>query len=194
MYPLGRKFLAAKDVLVEMLRSVAKGKNVTLYGLTNEILQQAIRANDLGEELPKVVDRYYIVKAAMENRSLLIPERIWYVVLEKALENSGGSLKEVFYDVGLWYGKYFSAGSKGNEAIGQIRQILQTMLWNASSLDLKKSDDEIILRCLESNFTDSHTKFLSTMLEGVMHAFGYTITEKETEKGLLLLTFRKTGR
>lgn len=191
---MGRKFLAARDVLVKKLRSIAKNKNVTLYGLTNELLQQAIRANDLGEELTKVIDRYYIVKTAMENRSLLIPERIWYVVLEKALENSSDSLKEVFYDVGLWYGKYFSAVSKGNDAIGQVKEALQTMFWNASSLDLMKTDGEIILRCLESNFTDSHTKFLSTMLEGVMHAFGYAIAEKETEKGLLLLTFRKNER
>lgn len=190
---MGRKFLAAGEELITKLRSIAKAKNKTLYGLTNEILEQAIRANDLGEELPNVINNYRIIKMAKENRSVLIPERIWYLTLEKAFEKTDDSFKETFYDSGLWYGKYFSTVLTNTNLLEGIRSVLQAIFWNVSSLEVTQNSDKIILRCIEPNFTDPHTQFLSTMLEGIMHSLGYLTNERNVSRGLVMLTFTKNA-
>lgn len=190
---MGRKFLAAREELVRKLGSIAKAKNKTLYGLTNEILEQAIHASNLGEELPQIINNYRMIKMAKENRSVLIPERIWYQTLEKAFQKTDDSFKETFYDSGLWYGKYFSTVLTDTRSLEGIKGALQTIFWNASSLEVTQNGDKIILRCIEPNFTDSHTQFLSTMLEGIMHSLGYLTNEKNVSRGLVVLTFAKNA-
>jgi len=188
---LNRKFLAARDDLVKKLSNVAKSKNTTLYGLVNQILEQAIRANDLGEDLSEIIDNNSFIKMARQNGLILIPEKVWYIILEKAFEKAGDSLTDIFYDAGLWYGKYFSTVFTGDNAIQEIENTLQTMLWNVSIFNLVENGDEIALRCIEPKSTDSHTMFLSAMLEGIMRPLGYSTVEKSISRGIILLTFKK---
>jgi len=189
--PANRRFLAAKEPLVNKLRSIAEARSKTLYGLTNEILEQAIRAEELGEELQNITSQYRIIKMAKENRSVLIPERIWYQVLDKALEKNGDLFKESFYNSGLWYGKYFSTVSSEVASPEGIRNLFKTIFWNASSFEITQNGDLTILTCIEPNFTESHTEFLSTVFEGIMHSLSYQTNEKKVSRGLLMLTFSK---
>jgi len=191
--PHNRRFLAAREPLVSKLRSIAKTKNITLYGLTNEILEQAINAYDLGEELSDIINVYRIIKMAKENRSLLIPERIWHPMLDKALERNDDVLKETFYDSGLWYGKYFSTVLPETDSLKEIRSLLKGIFWNASSLEIEQVGSKTILTCIEPDSTDLHTELLSTMFEGIMHSLGYQTNEKKVSRGLMMLTFKKNA-
>lgn len=188
---MGRKFLAAREELVKRLRDLAKNKNITLYGLTNQILEQALQAEDLGGELPEIIENYRVIKIAKENRSVLIPERVWHLVLEKASKQAGNSLKEVFYDSGQWYGKYFSTVFSKASSIREIKSFLGATFWNVSNLELTEESDKIILKLIEPSFALPHTQLLSTMLEGIMHSLGYATQERNIAKGLVLLTFTK---
>jgi len=189
--PRNRRFLAAREPLVKKLHTIAKAKNRTLYGLTNEILEQAIRANELEEDLQSIINSYRIIKMAKENRSVLVPERIWYLILDKALEKNADLFKETFYDSGLWYGKYFSTVLTETDTLEGIRSAFQTVFWNASSLEVAQNGDRVTLTCIEPSFTDSHTEFLSTVFEGIMHSLGYQTNEKNVSRGLVMLTFTK---
>lgn len=188
---MNRKFLAARDDLVKRLSNIAKSKNTTLYGLVNQILEQAIRANDLGDDLSETIDNHVFIKMARQNGLILIPEKVWYIILEKALDKAGDSLTDVFYDAGLWYGKYFSTVFTGDNTIQKVENALQTILWNVSIFNLVKNKDEIALRCIEPKSTHSQTMFLSAMLEGIMHPLGYSTVEKNISRGIILLTFKK---
>lgn len=189
--PMGRKFLAAREELVKRLHILAKNKNTTLYGLTNQILEQALLAEDLGEDLPEIIRNYRVIKMAKENRSVLIPQRLWHLVLEKASKNASDSLKEVFYDSGQWYGKYFTTVLAKANSLQEIKNFLEAMFWNVSNLDLTEESDKTILKLIEPNFDLSHTQLLSIMLEGIMHSIGYATQERNITKGLALLTFTK---
>jgi hypothetical protein len=188
---LNRKFLAARDDLVKKLSNIAKSKNTTLYGLVNQILEQAIRANDLGDDLSETIDNHVFIKMARQNGLILIPEKVWYIILEKAFEKASDSLTDVFYDAGLWYGKYFSTIFTGDNTIQKVENALQTILWNISIFNLVENKDKIALRCIEPKSTHSHTIFLSAMLEGIMHPLGYSTVEKNISRGIILLTFKK---
>lgn len=188
---MNRKFLAARDDLVKKLSNIAKSRNTTLYGLVNQILEQAIRANDLGDDLSEIIDNHVFIKMARQNGLILIPEKVWYIILEKASEKASGTLTDVFYDAGLWYGKYFSTVFTGDNAIQNVENALQTMLWNVSTFSLVKNKDEIALRCIEPKSTKSHTMFLSAMFEGIMHPLGYSTVEKNISRGIILLTFKR---
>jgi len=186
---MGRKFLAAREELVKRLRNLAKNRNTTLYGLTNQALEQVLLAEDLGEELPEIIANHRVIKMAKENRSVLIPERVWHLVLEKTSEQAGDSLKKVFYDSGRWYGKYFSTLRLKASSLPEIKSFLGTIFWNISNLDLIEESNKIILKLIEPNFTLLHTQLSSTMLEGIMHSIGYATQERKITKGLVLLTF-----
>jgi len=128
---------------------------------------------------------------AKENRSVLIPERIWYPILDKALEKNGDLFKETFYDSGLWYGKYFSTVLTETNSLEVIRSLFKGIFWNASSLEIEQIGGKTILTCVEPDSTDLHTELLSTVFEGIMHSLGYQTNEKNVSKGLMMLTFKK---
>jgi len=189
--PRNRRFLAATEPLVKKLRVIAEARNRTLYGLTNEILEQAICANELGEDLQNIIKSYRIIKMAKENGSVLVPERVWYLILDKALERNADLFKETFYDSGLWYGKYFSTLSGEAASPEGIGDLFKAIFWNTPSLEITRKEDLTTLTCVEPNFTKSHTEFLSTVFEGIMHSLGYETHGKEVARGLLMLTFTK---
>ena len=183
-----RKFLAAKKEIVMELSSIAEKKKTTLYGLTNGILEQAIKAHKLGEELPEIIREYTIIQMAKQNRCLLIPERVWYMVLDRASRTDRAAIKETSHELGLWYGKYFLTIMNDTISTEAIENALRTVFWNTSSLDVSPADDRIIIRCIEPNFTDSHTEFVSIMLEGIMNSLGYAVSERKISRGLITLT------
>jgi len=186
-----RRSLAAKEEIVKELCGIAEEKKVTLYGLTNAILEQAIRAYEMGEDLPEIMREYSAIKMAKQNRCLLIPERIWYLVLEKSFKNKDASLKEAFHESGLWYGKYLSAILEDSASTQAIQSALSTIFLNVSALNVSHFGDRIILRCIEPNFTDLHTQLQSTMLEGIMNSLGYMVNERKVARGLITLTLTK---
>jgi hypothetical protein len=185
---MSRKFLAAKEEIVRELCSIAEKKKTTLYGLTNDILEQAIKALETGEELSEIIREYSIIKMAKQNRCVLIPERIWYTVLDSAFRTDKASIKETSHESGLWYGKYFSAIMNAPLSNEMIQSAFQTIFWNASSFDVSQAGDKIKLRCIEPNFTDSHTEFVAIMLEGIMNSLGYLVNEREVARGLITFT------
>lgn len=190
---MNRKFLAAKEEIVRELSSIAEKKKTTLYGLTNDILEQAIKAHKTGEELPEIIREYRVIQMAKQNGCLLIPERIWYMVLDRALRTDKASIKEAAHESGLWYGKYFSTIMNDTISTEAIQSALRTVFWNASSLDVSMARDRIILRCIEPNFTDSHTEFVSIMLEGIMNSLSYLVNERKVARGLITLTLTENS-
>lgn len=188
-----RKFLAAKEEIVREICGIAEKKKTTLYGLTNDILEQAIKAHKTGEELPEIIREYSIIKMAKQNRCVLIPERIWYMVLERAVRTDKASIKEAFHESGLWYGKYFSAIMSDLTSVEAIQNALRTVFWNTSSLTVSKVGDKVVLRSIEPNSTDSHTEFVSIMLEGIMNSLGYLVDERKVARGLITLTLTENS-
>jgi len=186
-----RRSLAAKDEIVRELCGIAEKKKVTLYGLTNTILEQAIRAYEMGEDLPEIMREYSAIKMAKQNRCVLIPERIWYLVLEKSFKNKDALIKEAFHESGLWYGKYLSTILDDPASTKAIQNVFTTVFWNVSALDVSQAGNRIIVRCIEPNFTDSHTELQSTMLEGIMSSLGYVVNERKVARGLITLTLTK---
>lgn len=191
-----RRFLAASEPLVGRLRTIAKAKNKTLCGLTNEILEQAIRADDLDESLRDIINYYQIIKMAKQNESVLVPERVWHLMLDEAFEKNPALFKETFYDSGLWYGKYFSAILTDLDSLEGIKTAFQTIFWNVSTLEIAQIGDKTILTCTDPSFTAPRTEALSTVFEGVMHSLGYCTDEKNVSRGLVMLAFTKnvTGK
>jgi len=188
-----RRFLAAKEEIVRELCSIAEKKKITLYGLTNDILEQAIEVHKTGEELPQIIRESSTIKMAKQNRCVLIPERIWYLVLERAFNTDKASIKKASHESGLWYGKYFSAIMSDPTSTEAVQNALRTVFWNASSLEVSRAGDRVILRCIEPNFTDSHTEFVSIMLEGIMNSLGYLVDERKVARGLIMLTLTENS-
>jgi len=92
-----RKMLAARFDLADKI-SMISARRGTLYDYLNDILEQAIRAEELGLTLKDVLDDRWMIIAARDAGFIVVPEKIVYDLAEVSYKRVG---KEKM--MGLWY-------------------------------------------------------------------------------------------
>lgn len=180
-----RKMLAAREDLVDKISDIAR-KRGTLYDYVNEVLQEAIRADSLGSSLREIIDERGLIKAARDSGFMLIPERLWYEVVDKGYTFFGEDwMENLWYETGQWYGKYYSSLEK---FIGEIKKLI----WEISELNLYEDEEYLVLKCISPSFSISHSQLFGKFLEGAMEIFGCELVEEDISKGVINLKFRRT--
>jgi len=186
---LKRKFLAARQDFVAQLHEMASRKNMTLYALVNETLEQLFRAEEMEVPLPEVVDGYSFMKLVRESGFMVVHESLLFYLLEKVLEEND-SLADMFYKNGYWFGKYLQVRFSGQEPLGVFKKIASRFFGGVSEFRIIKNSDEVSLQCIGFRLLDSYTKLLSVFFEGVIDALGYSIIKRDVSKGIISLTFK----
>lgn len=187
---LKRNFLAARQDFVVRVRDMARRKNLTIYALVNETLEQLLRAEEIGVPLSEIVDWYFLVKVAREGGFTLTSESLLFYVLEKVFKEENDSLADMFYETGEWLGKYCLVRFTGEDPIRVFEKIVRGLFYEISEFGISKNSDEILVQCIGSRLTGSYTTLLSVFLEGVMHAFDYSVVNKDVSRGIIALTFK----
>ena len=77
------------------------------------MLEQALRAEEQGLTLKEAVDRGDKMDRARDMGLTFTVEHLYYQVVESAFSKDKQIVKDLWRDMGFWYGKYFL--SKGNE-------------------------------------------------------------------------------
>lgn len=176
-----RKMLAARIDLADKISEIAS-KSGTLFDYLNDVLEQAIRADELKVQLKDILDDIWVVKKAKDARFLLVPENIFHELVHQSYKGKSkkNSIK-LWYETGKWYGKYYD---NLEEFEGSVRR----NFWDISEFSVSKKELKII--CLSSKFTETHTVLFKAFLEGALDSLGYLVEEDEVAKGLLLLKMK----
>lgn len=188
-----RKFLAARGDLVTKLTEIAHKKNVTLYGLLNELLQQAIRTEEMGRTLEEVVDNQVILALAKEAGFTLAPETLWTDLLDKVFEKESKSMNEMWHDAGQWFGKFCQVRYPGPESFRFLEKTMRTLFWHVSDFTVDSRPDHISVRCVGSRLSRSETALLAEFISGVLGTFGYFLGNRTVSRGIISLEFSKKG-
>ncbi|RLG91594.1 MAG: hypothetical protein DRO36_03920 [Candidatus Hecatellales archaeon] len=189
---MGRKFLAAREDLVEKVKDLAKKKNLTLYALVNDALEQILKAEETGKPLPEIVENYQTLKMVKEAGFILTPANLWYGVVEKAFKEEDKTLEKVWSENGEWFGKYCKTMFPDKNLQELLEKIINTVFWDLSDCTVTaKENGEILVRCVGSRYSTSHTTLLASFILGLMQAYNYKNLEKDVSKGILSLTFKK---
>ncbi|MGB9740239.1 MAG: hypothetical protein ACP5IM_01820 [Candidatus Bathyarchaeia archaeon] len=184
-----RKMLAAREDLVDSVSALASRRGLTLFGVTNEALEQVLKVNEMGCRLSDVVREFEVFKAAKESGFVLVPEGLLYEAMERAYRENGDWMIAKWFETGEWCGKCFSLRDFEDKVDG-LKRHLRGFFWNAKDLEIVDADDGAFsVRCVSPRFPESYTTFLSAFLEGVFKALGYACVERHIAKGFIHLRF-----
>jgi hypothetical protein len=178
--------MAAREDLADKISKIAVEKGFTVFGMINNLLELAIRAEAMGVSLEKAVEDYELINAVKKASFTLVLESLLYDTAEIAYERTREKTLKTWFEAGSWIGKQY--GTKGIEdPLGAIGRDIKAFSWNIPEFTLEKTGDDISLRVLSPRFSESYTLLFTRFIEGIMEAFDYKVTYREVGKGNIRL-------
>jgi hypothetical protein len=181
-----RKTFVAREDLIDRLSEIAKQKGYSLYSIVNEVFELAVKAEETGVDLRKIIEERSVLKAAREAGFLLGLESLWYEMAELAYQKAKTQALKSWYEAGVWLAKRYATGEV-EDAFAAFKKDLEAFTWNAPEFTIEKTEDKISVRIISPRFTESYTVLLTSFLEGALDAFGYKTTSKEISRGAIRL-------
>lgn len=184
--------LAADEDLANKIVEIAKRRGLTVYQTVNDLLEQALRVEQMGLMLSDVVDDREMLERAKGMGFTFTIEELLYDVVDVAYSHAKKQLSDMWLDMGRWYGKYFSGKSEdGVEAFEEAMSLL-TLGTSVFNIERGKKGG-VSVSCVGERFTPGFTDLYSLFIEGVFDALGFQLVEKENHKGIIRLRF-EAGR
>jgi hypothetical protein len=187
-----RKTLVAREDLVDRLSEVAKHRGYSLYAMVNEVLELAVKAEETGVDLRRVVEERGILEAARRGGFILGLESLWYEMAELAYEKAQSRALKSWFEAGVWLAKRY-ATSGVEDAFEAFKRDLEAFTWNALEFAMERMEGRVLVRIISPRFTESYTVLLASFLEGALEAFGYKIANKEVSRGAIRLEALQGG-
>lgn len=180
-----RKLLAAREDLAERIAEIASRRRWTLYEFVNELLEEAIRADEMGVSLREVIEERGILRDARNSGFLLVPARLWYDMIDRAYaELDRGWMGDLWYECGQWYGKFYGDLRKFSES-------LKRLFWDLSEFDPSFEGDILHVRCILLNLSLPYAELFSRFIEGALEPLGYKLVSRDVSKGAVSLRFTR---
>lgn len=185
-----RKMLAADEDIANRVVEMAKRRESTVYQTVNEILEQALRADDMGLFLADVVDEREMLEKAKRMGFTFAIENLLYDVVDMAYSRNKKQVADLWQDAGRWYGKYFS--SKADDGIAAFGEAMGLLNLGNSVFTIERGKgDAVSVSCVGERFTPGFTEVYSLFMEGVFESFGMALVKKENSDGIIRLRFEK---
>ena len=183
-----RKTFVAREDLINRLSEFSEQRGYSLYALVNEVLELAIKAEEAGVDLKRVVEEYRAVKAAREAGFILTLERLWYDMADLVYEQAKDEALKGWFDVGAWFAKrYVALGGKVGESFRAFVKDLEAFVWNVSEFTVETVKGKVYVRLVSPRFTEAYTYLFRAFIGGALDAFGYRVVEEEVGRGIMRL-------
>ncbi len=184
-----RKMLAAEEDLANKVAELAEKRGLTVYQTVNDILEQAIRAEEQGLNLKEVVDRRGDMERAREMGLTFTVEHLYYQVVDAAFVKDKEKIRDLWRDMGFWYGKYFKNRSK--EPVKDLIAAL-AFLTHGSQFNAENGKrDELTVSCINERYTKGYTEVFATFIEAAFQVLGYKTLENEASRGIIKIRLAK---
>jgi len=185
-----RKMLAAEEHIANRVAELAKRRGTTVFQTVNEMLEHAVRIEEMGIPLKEVVDEREVLEKARKLGFTFAIERLMYELIDLANLRAKDKTSEIWLETGRWYGKYFSSRSK--DGIKEFKEAMELLSFGNSEFELKENrSGEISVACVGERLSLVYSDLLSKFMAGVFEAFSYRPIEKEISKGVIRLKFEK---
>ena len=181
-----RKTFVAREDLIDRLSGIAKQRGYSLYETVNELFVLAIKAEEMGVNLRKVVEERAILKAARDADFILGLESLWYEMAELAYEKAKSKTLKSWFEAGVWLAKKY-ATSELQDPFATFKKDLEAFTWNAPEFAIERAGGKVSVRIISPRFTESYTVLFTSFLEGALDALGYKIATREVSRGVIRL-------
>lgn len=183
-----KKLLVVRSDILEKLSEVARRENKTLFALTNEILQDALKASEMKTSIREIIDFYKLMKIQKESGSVLVPMNLLLSSLRK-LDNKVEVFKE-WNSAGEWYGKYLIA--KFENPLEILQSLLSASFWHVSEIKVDmKGNGRVVISVIAPNIDRLFIELTVEYLIGLMRALNYYNVKNDVVHGIAILEFSK---
>ncbi len=182
----GRKMLAAREDLADKMSAIAAQRGLTLFSLVNELLEVAIKVDDMGISLRETVDAYELTREAQNASFTLVLESLLYDTADLATEKANSETLKTWLDAGVWVARrYMARGEK--DPLGAYEREVKVFGWNISSFTLDRTGQKVAIRMVSPRFSKNYTLLFSRYLMGILKGSGYQVTFNEVGRGNIRL-------
>ena len=178
-----RKMLAAQEDIANRIVELAKRKDMTVYQTVNDILEQALRVEELGMSLSQVVDERWMLEKAQETGFTFTIEQLFYRIVDEIYEENSEKSVKTWKEMGHWYGKYYQA--KDDEPIEAFKEALELFTLGSSEYTLEVASRELSFSLLGEKLSVGYLELFSVFVEELFSVLGFKVKEKEIRRGII---------
>lgn len=185
-----RKMLAAEEDLANRVALFAEKRGLTVYQTVNDILEQALRAEGEGVNLKEALDRRGDMERARAMGLTFAVEHLYYQVIDAAYSEDKIKIKELWRDMGFWYGKYFKGRS--NEPVNELVDALRFLTHGSQFASEKDKGEALTISCINEKYPRGYTEVFSIFIESAFQVLGYQTAENEVSRGIIKIRLVKS--
>jgi len=184
-----KKLIRVPSDIVAKLNEAANRAGKPFYDYTSELLEQALRCNELGRPLKEIMD-FFELMTLQRNAGLIITfSDLLNYLISLLYSKQEKELHKKWYEAGIWYGTYLQVKFRNRSILEVFTKILSESWWELSEVNLSKEREGFTLRCVSFTLSLERTKLLTSFLEGVINSIGYEILKKDCIRGMIILRF-----
>ncbi len=184
---MGRMSLAVESNIGEELSQLAKKKNMTLYALTNEIIEAGIEAINEGIDIDFLRDLWKTYRILRDFDAILLPSEFMDNLLSKLYEKDRDFLLNSFYKLGREVGKYIRILADTPEQLFQLGNKL-LKFYPLKTVNIKNIGPGLYeVNAFGVGGVIESTQCVFELAKGIFEEFRLRIIESEVSKGLLRL-------
>lgn len=184
MVKVKRKTFAAREDFLNHLGKIAERKGLTLYNTVNDIFQLFINAEQLGVNLEKTVEQQELLENARTSGFILVPEIIWYDLIDEAYRNQKKQTLQKWFQAGQWIAKRYRS-SDFKDPFEAFKVNMQSFTWKVSEFTLQRDEETGILnfRLVGPRLSESYVALFTALMKGALQEFGYRIVGSDVSFG-----------
>jgi hypothetical protein len=177
--------LAAQEDIANRIVELAQRKGMTVYQTVNDILEQALRVEELGMSLRQVVDERWMLERAQETGFTFTIEQLLYRIVDEAYESDKEKYIEIWREMGHWYGKYYQA--KHETPLEAFEEALQLFTLGTSEYNMEANNRDLTFSFIGEKLTPGYIELFSIFIEELLAVLGYKLKTKEINRGIIKL-------
>jgi len=188
-----KKLIRVPSDIVAKLNEAANRAGRSFYDYTSEVLEQALRASELGRPLKEIMD-FFELMSVQRNAGLTITfSELLNYLISMLYPKEEKALHERWYEAGVWYGTYLQVKFRNKRTLDIFTKLLSESWWEINEVNLSKEEEGFVLRCVSFTLSLEPTKLLMSFLEGVINSMEYEIVKKDCIRGMIILNFTERG-
>jgi hypothetical protein len=181
--------LAAQEDIANRIVELAKRKDMTVYQTVNDILEQALRVEEVGINLKQVVDERWMLERAQETGFTFTIEQLLYRIVDEAYASDKDKFTEIWREMGHWYGRYYQ--TKHNDPLDAFKEALELFTLGTSEYNFENSNRNLKFSFIGEKLTPGYIELYCIFVEELLTVLGYKVTEKEINRGIIKLEMRR---
>jgi len=188
------KLVRVYSDLVAKLNEASNREGISFLDYVNSALEQAVRAHKMGHSLKDIVDFYEMMMMQREAGLVMVPSEVLNKITERFYPNEKNMLESIWYESGVWYGKYLLVKVRREDPIDVFGEMLKATGWNIKDVVFERRGDKLVFKCFSLMLSLENTALLMKFIVGVMETLGYEVISQNYLRGVIEIEFRKTAK